>query len=155
LGERVTPGSERPKTDDPAQGRAPIPQRGPLDLKRAKTDLIIGLHVVLAIGLLLLVVIFVPRPDVRITNARFDASACNRVTSTSVVTAYVTLTNTGGADGSVFVRLYVDGERRTSQEFAVGARTSVNQTLSVPIPDCSSHLYQVDTCAPRTRQVTC
>jgi hypothetical protein len=31
-----------------------------------------------------------------------------------------------------------------SQGFGVAARTSVNRTLSVPIPDCSSHTYWVD-----------
>jgi hypothetical protein len=147
---------DRPETlgytpNYPFVPNASRPSRGPLNRKRAKTDLIIALQVVLAIVLLLLVVILVPRPNVRLTSVRIETSACDPLTSTSVVTAYVTLTNSGQVDGEVFVRVWVDSQIRVSQGFGVAARTSANRTLSVPIMDCSSHTYWVDTLVATTR----
>ncbi len=105
--------------------------------------------------LLLLVVVFVPRPNIRLTAARFEGSPCNQVTSSFVVTAYFSLTNTGKSDGDVFVRLYVDGPRRASEDFFVPAETTVNRSLSVEVADCTSHLYTVDTCLPTPKDATC
>ena len=109
----------------------------------------------LAIVLLVLVVIFVPRPNIRLTNVRYETGSCDPVTSSVVATAYVTLTNTGGADGDVFVRFYVDGQRRETGDFLVPARASVERSLSVVITDCASHHYSVDTCLAAAESPAC
>jgi len=105
--------------------------------------------------LLLLVVVFVPRPNIRLTAAGFETSPCNQTTSSLVVTAYLTLANTGKSEGDIFVRLYVDGPRRASEDFFVPAETTVNRSLSVEVADCTSHLYTVDTCLPTPKDATC
>src|SRR5438128_12489347 len=104
--------------------------------------------VVLAIVLLLLVVIFVPRPNVRLTNARYQTSPCDPVTSTVIATAYVTFTNSGMLDGYIIARFYVDGERRTTSGFPVAAQLTVEETLVATIQGCSYHRYRLDTCVP-------
>jgi len=135
--------------------RMPAPERGPRDRERARTDLLIGSQVALAIVLLLLVVIYVPRPNIRLTAARFEASPCNQGTSSFVVTAYVSLANTGRSDGDIFVRLYVDGPRRAAEDFFVPAETAINRSLSVDVTNCASHQYSVDTCLPPAKYATC
>ena len=139
----------------PLVARMPAPERGPRDRERARTDLFVGLQVAVALLLLLLVVVYVPRPNIRLTAARFEASPCNQGTSSLVVTAYVSLTNTGRSDGDIFVRLYVDGPRRASEDFFVPAETTVNRSLNVEVTDCASHHYSVDTCFPRSRSEIC
>ena len=104
--------------------------------------------VVLAIMLLLLVVIFVPRPNVRLTDVRYQTSSCDPVTSTVIATAYVTFTNSGMLDGYIIARFYVDGERRATSGFLVAAQSTVEGTLVATIQGCSSHRYSLDTCFP-------
>jgi len=104
--------------------------------------------VVLAIVLLLLVVIFVPRPNVRLTDVRYQTSSCDPVTSTVIATAYVTFTNSGMLDGYIIARFYVDGERRETTGFPVAAQSTVEGTLVATIQGCSSHRYGLDTCFP-------
>jgi len=104
--------------------------------------------VVLAIVLLLLVVIFVPRPHLRLTNVRYQTSSSDQVTSTVIATAYVTFTNSGMLDGYIIARFYVDGERRTTSGFPVAAQSTVEGTLVATIQGCSSHRYSLDTCFP-------
>jgi len=91
--------------------------------------------VVLAIVLLLLVVIFVPRPNVRLTDVRYQTSSCDPVTSTVIATAYVTFTNSGMLDGYIIARFYVDGERRATSGFPVAAQSTVEGTLVEPSRD--------------------
>jgi len=149
-------GESRPTTHYPLVAYVPLPPKGPLDRRRAKTDLLIGSQVALAIVLLLLVVVFVPRPNIRLTGARFEGSPCNQATSSLVVTAYFSLTNTGRSDGDLFVRFYVDGQqRRASEDFFVPAEMMVNRSLSVDVKDCSSHRYSLETCLPTQKYATC
>ena len=144
-----------PSTYYPLAAWMPRPEKGPRDRDRARTDLIIGSQVAVAIVLLLLVVLYVPRPNIRLTAARFETSPCNQTTSSLVVTAYLSLANTGKSDGDIFVRLYVDGPRRASEDFFVPAETAVNRSLSVEVPGCTSHRYSVDTCIPTAKYGTC
>jgi hypothetical protein len=111
------------------------------------------LQLAVAIVLLLLVATLISWPDIRLTNARFDASSC--AGSGFVVTAFVTLLNSGALDGDVYVRFYVDEQRRASREVFVSAMTSVQRALSVEITDCSLHRYSVDTCLPSGKRMTC
>ena len=104
--------------------------------------------VVLAIMALLLVVIFVPRPNVRLTNVRYQTSSCDPVTSSIVATAYATFTNTGAVDGYIVARFYVDGARRATSGFVVAAQATVEGTLAAQIMGCLSHHYSLDTCFP-------
>ena len=104
--------------------------------------------VVLAIVLLLLVVIFVPRPNVRLTNVRYQTSSCDPVTSSVIATGYVTFANTGTVDGYIVARFYVDGERRTTTGFPVAAQSTVEGTMAATVQGCSSHRYSLDTCFP-------
>jgi hypothetical protein len=134
--------------------RVPVVEMGHLDRKKAKIDFIIASQVVLAIVLLLLVVIFVPRPNIRLTNTRFETSVCNQATSTFVVTAYVSLMNGGGADGDIFVRFYVDGQRKGTEEIFVPAHATIDRSMSVALMDCSAHHYTVDTCVPTASHLT-
>jgi len=132
-----------------------IGQRKPIDRQSAKTDLFIAAQVALAIVLLVLVVIFVPQPGIRLTNARFVASPCNQVAMTFVVTADFSLTNSGAAGGDIFVRIYVDHEYRAIQDYFVVAKSSIDQSMSVEVAGCVPHSYAVDTCLPRLRIATC
>ena len=111
--------------------------------------------VVLAMMLLLLVVIFFPRPDVRLTNVRYQTSSCDPVTSSVIATAYVTLTNTGTVDGYIVARFYVDGDRRATNGFVVAAQATVEGTLVATILGCLSHHYTLDTCFPSGESTTC
>ena len=111
--------------------------------------------VVLAIVLLLLVVIFVPRPNVRLTVVRYQTSSCDPVTSTVIATAYVTFTNSGMLDGYIIARFYVDGERRATSGFVVAAQATVEGTLVATILGCLSHHYSLDTCFPSGESTTC
>jgi hypothetical protein len=111
--------------------------------------------VVLAIVLLLLVVIFVPRPNIRLTSVRYETSSCDSVTSSVVATAYVALANGGRADGYIIVRFYVDGIRRATGGFYVAAQAAVAGTLTATIPGCLSHHYAIDTCYPAAESTTC
>jgi len=111
--------------------------------------------VVLAIVLLLLVVIFVPRPNVRLTNVRYQTSSCDPVTSSVIATAYVTFTNTGTVDGYIVARFYVDGERRATSGFVVAVQATVEGTLVATILGCVAHHYSLDTCFPSGESMTC
>ena len=104
--------------------------------------------VVLAILALLLVVIFVPRPNIRLTNVRYQTSSCSPVTSSVIATADVTLTNTGTVDGYIVARFYVDGERRATGGFVVAAEATIEEMLVATIMGCLSHHYSLDTCFP-------
>jgi len=104
--------------------------------------------VVLAIVLLLLIVIFVPRPNVHLTNVRYQTSTCDPFTWTVIATAYVTFTNSGMLEGYIIARLYVDGERRATSGFLVAAQSTIEGTLVATIQGCSSHRYSLDTCFP-------
>src|SRR2546422_3216041 len=132
-----------PSTYYPLVARMPRPDRGPRDRDRARTDLIIGSQVALAIVLLLLVVLYVPRPNIRLTAARFETSPCNQTTSSLVVTAYLSLANTGRSAGDVFVRLYVDGRRWGAEDFFVSAGTAVYRSFNLEGPRRYSHPYSV------------
>src|SRR5437667_11943433 len=122
-----------PSTYYPLAAWMPRPEKGPRDRDRARTDLIIGSQVAVAIVLLLLVVLYVPRPNIRLTVARFETSPCNQTTSSLVVTAYLSLANTGQSDGDIFVRLYVDGPRRPSEAFFVASEPLVNRCLNFDV----------------------
>lgn len=111
--------------------------------------------VLLAIMLLLLMVIFVPRSNVRLTDVGYETSSCNPVTSSVLATAYVTLTNTGEADGHIVVRFYVDGERRATSGFYVARQATVAGTLTATIAGCFPHRYTVDTCYLTGESTTC
>jgi hypothetical protein len=111
--------------------------------------------VVLAIVALLLVVIFVPRPNIRLTSVRYQTSSCDPVTSSVLATAYVTFSNTGTVDGYIFARFYVDGERRATSGFFVAAQATVEGTLAATIMGCLSHHYSLDTCYPSAESTTC
>jgi len=111
--------------------------------------------VVLAMFLLLLVVIFVPRANIRLTDVRYQTSSCDPVTSSVVATASVTLTNNGGADSYIMVRFYVDGERRATSCFYVAAQSAVHGTLTATISGCVFHRYRIDTCFPPSEMSTC
>src|SRR2546421_13050871 len=113
-----------PSTYYPLVARMPMPERGPRDRDRARTDLIIGSQVAVAILLLLLVVLYVPRPNIRLTAARFETSPCNQTTSSLVVTAYLSLANTGRSAGGGFFRLYVRGLRPAAEDFFCVAGTA-------------------------------
>ncbi|HYT17146.1 MAG TPA: hypothetical protein VEO18_02730 [Thermoplasmata archaeon] len=104
--------------------------------------------VVLAILALLLVVIFVPRPDIRLTDVRYTTSSCDPVPSSVLATAYVTFTNAGIVDGYIVARFYVDGERRATSVFLVAAKATVTGSLVATIMGCLSHHYSLDTCYP-------
>ncbi len=105
--------------------------------------------------LLLLVVIFVPRANIRLTDVRYETSSCDPVTSSVVATASVALTNTGGADGYIMVRFYVDGQRRATSGFYVAAQSAVHGTLTATISGCLTHHYGIDTCYPPSESGTC
>jgi hypothetical protein len=111
--------------------------------------------VVIAILALLLVVVFVPRPNVRLTNVRYQTSSCDPVTSSVIATAYVTLTNIGTVGGYIVARFYVDGERRATSGFVVAAQATVEGTLVATILGCLSHHYSLDTCFPSGESTTC
>jgi hypothetical protein len=132
-----------------------VPELDPLDREKARANLIVALEVALAIILLLLVVIFLPRPEVRVTNVRFEETLCNQVTSSFVVTAYLSLMNTGGADGTVYIRFYVDDHWRGTEPFVVPARTTIHRSMSVTIVDCSPHRYSVEPCFPSGEGGSC
>lgn len=105
--------------------------------------------------LLLLVVIFVPRPEIRIADATFDALSCDPASGNYVAMVHVTLVNTGGVDGDVWVRFHVDTERRATMDVFVSARSSAAATLNATITGCSYHQYSVDTCIPTGKSMTC
>ncbi len=107
-----------------------------------------ALLIVLAIIALVLVVIFVPRPNIRLTSVRYETSSCDPVTSSVLATAHVTLINTGVVDGYIVARFYVDGGRRATSAFFVAARATVSGTLEATIMGCVSHQYSIDTCYP-------
>jgi len=111
--------------------------------------------IVLAIMALLLVVIFVPRPNIRLTNVRYETSSCDPVTSSVLATAYVTFANSGTVDGYIIARFYVDGERRATRGFFVAAQATVQGTLEAAIVGCLSHHYSLDTCYPSGESTTC
>jgi len=111
--------------------------------------------IVLAIMALLLVVIFVPRPNIRLTNVRYETSSCDPVTSSVLATAYVTFANSGTVDGYIIARFYVDGERRATSGFFVAAQATVQGTLEAAIMGCLAHHYSLDTCYPSGESTTC
>ena len=111
--------------------------------------------VVLAMVLLLLVVIFVPRANIRLTDVQYQTSSCDPVTSSVVAIASVTLTNTGGAAGYIVVHFYVDGQGRATSGFYVAAQSAVHGTLTATISGCVYHNYRIDTCYPQSESSTC
>jgi len=90
----------------------------------------------LAFGLLA----FIPRPHIILSNGRFSLSECDPSTSSRVVSATFTLTNTGHADGFVDVHLNVDGTSASMNEFGVQAGA-----------DCGAHTYSLRICVPPIR----
>src|SRR2546427_1420369 len=128
-----------PSTYSPLVARMPRPERGPRDRDRARTDLIIGSQVAVAIVLLLLVVLYVPRPNIRLTAARFETSPCNQTTSSLVVTAYLSLANTGRSAGDVFVCLFFDGPPPGSGGFFFSPGNAGYSSLILEVPRRPSH----------------
>ena len=120
-----------------------------------RSDSWTALTVVLAIVLLFLVVIFVPRPNIRLTNVRYETSSCDQATSSVVATAYVTLTNGGKADGYIVVRFHVDNVQRATGSFYVSADATVDGSLMATITGCYAHRYGVETCYPAGESATC
>jgi hypothetical protein len=62
--------------------------------------------------------------------------------------------NSGGADGDIFVRFYVDGQRKGTEEIFVPAHATIDRSMSVALMDCSAHHYTVDTCVPTASHLT-
>src|SRR2546427_13030934 len=111
--------------------------------------------IVLAIMALILVVIFVPRQNIRLTNVRYETSSFDPVTSSVLATAFVTFANSGTVDCYIFARFYVDGERRATSGFFVAAHATVQGTLAAAIMGCLAHHYSLDTCYPSAESTTC
>ena len=132
----------------------PAPSRVEGDIP-TRSDTWTALMVVLAILALLLVVIFVPRPDIRLTDVRYTTSSCDPVPSSVLATAYVTFTNAGIVDGYIVARFYVDGERRATGGFVVAAEATIEEMLVATIMGCLSHHYSLDTCFPSGESTTC
>jgi len=101
----------------------------------------------LAFGLLA----FIPRPHIILSNGRFSLSECDPSTSSRVVSATFTLTNTGHADGFVDVHLNVDGTSASMNEFGVQAGASTSGDLTSPLADCVAHTYSLRICVPPIR----
>jgi len=104
--------------------------------------------VILAGALALGVFILTPRPHVFLSNGRFSLSNCDLSTSSQVVRATFTLTNTGHVDGFADVHLNVDGTSATVNEFGVQAGASIPGELTSQLPDCGSHSYSLLLCIP-------
>jgi hypothetical protein len=129
-------------------GWAPVLGTIPRDRRKGRGDLILVVEVAAAIFLLLLVAIFVPRPAIAVVKARFETGPCDPAVTSFVARAIVTLANSGGVDGDVWVRFYVDGVQRAAQPTLVPAHSTLDRMLSVTIGDCSTHRYSVDILIP-------
>ncbi|SRR5712691_4916661 len=125
-----------------------IDSEGPANIR---SRFAVAMQVSVAIVLLGLVAISVPRPNILLTNAWYSATSCDPATSSSVATAHVTLLNTGSTDGDVFVRFYVDGTRRAEEYSFVTVHSSVATTLVATLSDCFRHFFEVRTCYPLPR----
>lgn len=146
--------TRRDSGEDRDEGKAPLPTRDailrtiPPRRQRRRGEIGTPLLVVLAIGLLVLAVIVIPQPRIQLTAVRYETTPCDLSTTSFVATAVVTLTNSGGGAGDIFVRMYVDGERRATGHFFVPAQNSVEKRVSVTIAGCAPRRYSVDTCLP-------
>lgn len=112
-------------------------------------QILLGTAVLLAGGLMVAALLVVPRPDIRLSDARYFPASCDVSNRTRVVTATFILTNTGGGTGSMEVDLFADSTRLTSDVvFEVPARSSVPGTLAGVVHDCSDHAYSLSASYP-------
>ena len=100
--------------------------------------------VVVSILVLVLVTVFVPRPDVVLQGIGYAVPGCVGGSPPQTVAATFTLFNRGGADGWVAVTFAVDDTGVASQEYVVLAHGTIPGSLHTSIADCASHVYALD-----------
>ncbi len=112
-------------------------------------QVLLGTAVLLAGGLMVAALLVVPRPDIRLSGARYFPAACDMLNATRIITATFLLTNRGGGTGSMEVDLYADGTQLTSDVvFEVPAKSYVPGTLAGLVHDCLDHTYSLSAFYP-------
>jgi hypothetical protein len=99
--------------------------------------------VVAALVLVVLLVVFVPRPAFQIDRVDFVTTACDPTSHTYQVTASMTIRNAGGA-GVASVHLLIEGRIAATGHYEVPAREGIQRGLSAIVTDCQWHRFSVE-----------
>ncbi|TLZ65584.1 MAG: hypothetical protein E6K12_09370 [Methanobacteriota archaeon] len=99
---------------------------------------------VIAVGLFVLLLLFLPRATFQIERVEFIKTSCDPVSHSHQVTAAMSIRNTGTAGGVASVRLLVDGGIAVIGHYEVPAHESVQRGLSAPVFDCQWHRFGVE-----------
>jgi len=101
------------------------------------------LLVIVALGILVLVVIFLPRPQFHIDQVEFLTTACDPASHSYQVTAAMTIRNAGSVGGQASVQLFVDGQMLETGQYFIGAHETIQRGLTATIADCQWHRFTV------------
>src|SRR2546425_265609 len=99
---------------------------------------------VAAVGLFLLLLLFLPRATFQIERVEFITTSCDPVSQSHQVTAAMSIRNTGTAGGVASVRLLVDGQIAVIGHYEIPAHESVQRGLSAAVFDCQWHRFAVE-----------
>ena len=99
--------------------------------------------VIAALGILVLVVIFLPGPQFHIDQVEFLTTACDPASHSYQVTAAMTIRNAGSVGGQASVQLFVDGQMLETGQYFIGAHETIQRGLTATIADCQWHRFTV------------
>src|SRR5712691_104913 len=106
------------------------------------------LLVIVALGILVLVVVFLPRPLFHIDRVDFLTTACDPASHSYQVTASMTIRNAGSVGGQASVQLFVDGQILETGQYYVNAHETIQRGLTATIADCQWHRFAVELYIP-------
>lgn len=121
---------------------------GPVRTPNDGGQRVVLLTVLVAIGLFVLLLIFMPRATFRIENVEYIITPCDPTSQSHQVTASMTIRNTGTASGVTGVRLFIDGRPAATGYYEIAPHESVHRGLRQVITDCQSHRFAVELFTP-------
>jgi hypothetical protein len=104
--------------------------------------------VVVALGLVVLVAIWLPRAAFQIDRVDFITTACDPASHSYQVTAIMTIRNAGSLGGAAYIELLIDGAVVETGHYEIAAHESVQRGLTAIVHDCLWHRFAVQVYTP-------
>jgi len=104
---------------------------------------LIQVATVVAVGLFIFLLLFLPRATFQIETAEFITTRCDPTSHSYQVTASMSIRNTGTAGGVANVNLLVDGRAVATGHYEVPAHEIVQRGLNAVVSDCLWHRFAV------------